>query len=71
MVATPSGTYHQRGVNSLPRLFRAHFPQLVPRFETAWARLIRKVYKADSGSPLSCPRCPKPMKAIAVITDPA
>jgi hypothetical protein len=34
----------------------------------AWARLIKKVYEAD---PLSCPRCHKPMKVIAVITDPA
>jgi hypothetical protein len=34
----------------------------------AWARLIKKVYEAD---PLSCPRCHKPMKVIAVVTDPA
>jgi hypothetical protein len=34
----------------------------------AWARLIKKVYQAD---PLCCPRCHKPMKVIAVITDPA
>ena len=34
----------------------------------AWARLIKKVYEAD---PLICPRCHKPMKIIAVITDPA
>jgi hypothetical protein len=34
----------------------------------AWARLIKKVYEAD---PLSCPRCHKPMKVIAVITDSA
>jgi hypothetical protein len=34
----------------------------------AWARLIKKVYEAD---PLSCPRCHKPMKVIAVISDPA
>jgi len=34
----------------------------------AWARLIKKIYEAD---PLCCPRCHKPMKIIAVITDPA
>jgi hypothetical protein len=34
----------------------------------AWARLIKKVYEAD---PLSCPRCHKSLKVIAVITDPA
>ena len=27
--------------------------------------------EADSESPLSCPRCHKPMKVIAVIIDPA
>ena len=27
--------------------------------------------EADSGSPLTCPRCHNPMKVIAVITDPA
>jgi hypothetical protein len=34
----------------------------------AWARLIKKVYEAD---PLTCARCHKPMKVIAVITDSA
>ena len=34
----------------------------------AWTRLIKKVYEAD---PLSCFLCHNPMKAIAVITDPA
>jgi hypothetical protein len=34
----------------------------------AWARLIKKVYDSD---PLTCSRCHKPMKVIAVITDPA
>jgi hypothetical protein len=34
----------------------------------AWARLIKKVYEAD---PLTCPRCHKPMKVIAVITNSA
>ncbi len=34
----------------------------------AWACLIKKLYEAD---PLNCPRCHKPMKVIAVITDPA
>ena len=34
----------------------------------AWARLIKKVYDAD---PLCCPHCRRPMKVIAVITDPA
>jgi hypothetical protein len=34
----------------------------------AWARLIKKVYETD---PLTCSRCLKPMKVLAVITDPA
>ena len=34
----------------------------------AWARLIKKVYDSD---PLTCSRCHKPMKVIAVISDPA
>ena len=34
----------------------------------AWARLVKKTYDAD---PLCCPRCHKPMKVVAVITDPA
>ena len=34
----------------------------------AWARLIKKVHEAD---PPTCSRCHRPMKAIAVITDPA
>jgi len=33
----------------------------------SWVRLIRKVYEAD---PLTCPKCGKNMKVIAVITDP-
>ncbi len=33
----------------------------------AWARLIKKVYDAD---PLTCSRCGKPMKVLAVITEP-
>ena len=46
----------------------------------AWARLIKKVYEADPQggsrsktceSPLSSPRCHKPMKGIAAITDSA
>ena len=37
--ATPPGTYHQRGVNSLQRLFREHFPELLARFEEFAQRL--------------------------------
>ncbi len=33
----------------------------------AWARLIRKVYLDD---PLTCPRCGKPMRIVAVIEEP-
>ena len=40
LVATPSGTYHQRGVSSLQRLFRAHFPQLVARYEAEFAKRL-------------------------------
>jgi hypothetical protein len=40
--ATPPGTYHQRGVSSLQRLFRAHFPQLVARYEAEFAKRLGK-----------------------------
>ncbi len=40
----------------------------VKQSRAAWARLIKKVYEAD---PLTCSRCHKPMKVIAVITDSA
>ena len=42
LVATPSGTYHQRGVSSLQWLFRAHFPQLVARYEAEFAKRLGK-----------------------------
>jgi hypothetical protein len=42
LVATPSGTYHQRGVSSLQRLFRAHFPQLAARYEAEFAKRLGK-----------------------------
>ncbi len=40
----------------------------VKQSRAAWARLIKKVYEVD---PLTCSRCHKPMKVIAVITDSA
>ena len=40
--ATPPGIYHQRGVSSLQRLFRAHFPQLVARYEAEFAKRLGK-----------------------------
>jgi hypothetical protein len=42
--ATPPGTYRQRGISSLQRLFRAHFSELVARYEAEFAKaaLINK-----------------------------
>ena len=40
--ATPPGTYRQRGVSSLQRLFRAHFAQLVARYEDEFAKRLGK-----------------------------
>ena len=40
--ATPPGTYRQRGVSSLQRLFRAHFAQLVARYEAEFAKRLGK-----------------------------
>ena len=42
LVATPSGTYHQRGVSSLQRLFRDHFSQLAVRYEAEFAKRLGK-----------------------------
>ena len=38
--ATPPGTYRQRGTSSLQRLFRAHFPELVARYESEFAKQL-------------------------------
>ena len=40
--ATPPGTYRQRGVGSLQRLFRAHFAELTARYETEFAKRLGK-----------------------------
>jgi hypothetical protein len=40
--ATPPGTYRQRGTNSLQRLFRSHFPELVARYEPEFAKQLGK-----------------------------
>jgi len=36
------GTYRQREVSSLQRLFRAHFPQFVARYEDEFAKRLGK-----------------------------
>jgi hypothetical protein len=38
--ATPPGTYRQRGTSSLQRLFRAHFPELVARYDAEFAKQL-------------------------------
>ena len=40
--ATPPGTYRQRGVSSLQRLFRAHFAELTARYEVEFAKRLGK-----------------------------
>jgi len=40
--AMPPGTYRQRGTSSLQRLFRAHFPELVARYESEFAKQLGK-----------------------------
>jgi hypothetical protein len=40
--ATPPGTYRQRGVSSLQRLFRAHFLELSARYEAEYAARLGK-----------------------------
>jgi hypothetical protein len=40
--ATPPGTYRQRGTSSLQRLFRAHFPELVARYDAEFATQLGK-----------------------------
>jgi hypothetical protein len=40
--ATPPGTYRQRGTSSLQRLFKAHFPELVARYDAEFARRLGK-----------------------------
>ncbi len=51
-----------------PEESKPELPVSAKQSRAAWARLIKKIYEAD---PLRCPRCHKPMKIIAVITDPA
>jgi len=38
--ATPPGTFRQRGTSSLQRLFRVHFPELVARYESEFAKQL-------------------------------
>jgi hypothetical protein len=38
--ASPPGTHRQRGASSFQRLFRAHFPQLVARYEAEFAKRL-------------------------------
>ena len=53
--ATP-GTYRQRGTSSLQRLFRAHFPELVARYEAEFAkRLGRGLRSMESAPPRHLP----------------
>ena len=40
--ATPPGTYRQRGISSLQRLFRAHFAELVARYEAEFSKRLGK-----------------------------
>lgn len=40
--ATPPGSYRQRGASSLQRLFRAHFTELVTRYEYEFAKRLGK-----------------------------
>jgi len=40
--ATPPSVYRQRGVSSLQRLFRAHFPELLSRYVTEFAKRLGK-----------------------------
>ena len=35
--ATASGTYRQRGITSLQRLFRVHYPELLLRYDAEFA----------------------------------
>jgi hypothetical protein len=40
--ATPRSTYRQRGASSLQKLFRAHFAELVARYEPEFAKRLGK-----------------------------
>jgi Transposase zinc-binding domain len=40
--AAPPGSYRQRGANPLQRLFRAHFAELVARYEADFAKRLGK-----------------------------
>jgi hypothetical protein len=39
---TPPGVYRPRGVSSLQRLFRTHFPELLERYEAEFAVRLGK-----------------------------
>lgn len=41
--ATSPGTYRRRGTSSLHRLFRAHFAELVTRYESEFATQLGKL----------------------------
>ena len=41
--ATPPGTYRRRGVSSPQRLFRAHFAELLARYEAEFAKRLGKL----------------------------
>jgi hypothetical protein len=41
--ATLPGTYRQRGVSSLQRLLRAHFSELVARYEAEFAKRLGRL----------------------------
>ena len=71
--ATPPGSYRQRGASSLQRLFRAHFTELVTRYEDEFAKRLGKfrlerITKAverfldcgDYNKGVACIRCTNP-----------
>ena len=71
--AAPPGTYRQRGVNSLQRLFRAHFTEFCVRYEAEFAKRLGKfrlerITKAverfldcgDYNKGVACIRCTNP-----------
>jgi len=56
------------GAEPLPTVLEPQAPPEGFGKNSAWARLIRKVYEVD---PLECPTCGAGMRVIAFITDPA
>jgi len=57
----------QKGQGPLPTVFEPQAPPEGFGKNSAWARLIQKVYEVD---PLACPECGAPMKVISFINDP-